>query len=233
MPTIRNRFYPLNDKTSHDAVNLYSLRESSGLAGTLVKIVTGTANPTPFQTDGWAPGSVGTNIAGTASYRYETKWKVTATVSGDTRYNSLGLAGYNTLETDENGQPLRYNPNRAREIGAVISGETIPVYTKGLFGIWGNYIDSSLGAIQPGNLVVVSRSGNGQLAAVDPTGPNFRLGVGNTPGATGASAAWLYDPSHVVGKFLSSLPTSVTTGVGADFAAQGGYAIFEFNTNSY
>ncbi len=225
MPTIRNRFYPLHDINEHDIVNLYSLDVSSGLAGQLVKISTGTANPSNF--DGWSAGSVGASIGGTASFRYETKAKVTATVSGDNRYNALGLTLYSTLELDENGQPLKYNIPRAKEIGAVISGETVPVATKGLFGIWGQYIDKSLGAIQPGNLVCVSRSGNGLLAAVDPSSANF-----NYTGNATNGLAWTYNPSHVVGKFLSSLPSAPVTGAGTDFSAQGGYALFVLNCNN-
>lgn len=228
MPTIRNRFYPLRDVSEHDQLPYYSLLQNSGLAGQLVKIVTGAANPQNF--DGWSNQFVGTNINNTVSYRYEGKAKVTPTVSGDTRWNALGLTLYSTLELDENGLPLRYFPNRAKEIGAVVSGENIPVATRGQFGIWGQYVDQSLGAIQPGNLVVVSRSGAGQLAAVDPAGPNFRGGSFTTPGATGATAAFIYDPTHVVGKWIASLPTATNTGLQSEFSAQGGYALFQLTT---
>ncbi len=166
MPTIRNRFYPYNSVNEHNVISLYSTL-NTGLAGTLVKVSTGTANPQVA--DGWSNNPVGAAVAGTISYRYETKMKVVPTVSGDNKYNALGLSLYSTLEFDENGQPLRYNERRAKEIGAVVSGETIPIATKGIFGIWGQYIDSSMGNVQPGNLVVVSRSGNGLLAAVDPS----------------------------------------------------------------
>lgn len=225
MPTIRNRFYPLHDINEHDIVNLYSLNVNSGLAGQLVKIVTGAANPSNF--DGWAANTpVGTNIPGAISFRYETKAKIAPTASGDTRYNSLGITLYSTLEVDENGQPLRYNIPRAKEIGAVISGETVPVAVRGLFGIWGQFIDTTQGAIQPGNLVVISKSGNGLLASVDPTNAaNFNI----TGGPAVTPLAWTYNPSHVVGKWLSSLPSSPTTGVGTDFSAQGGYALFTLN----
>lgn len=232
MPTIRgtNYFYPLSDVSEHDQVPFFSILLNSGNAGTLVKIVTGAANPQNF--DGWSSQFVGTNVANTVSYRYEGKAKVTPTVSGDTHFNALGLTLYATLEFDENGQPLRYNPPRAKEIGAVLSGENTPVATRGIFGLWGSYIDTSLGNIQPGNLVVVSRSGNGLLAAVDPAGTSFRAGVGNTPGATGATAAWTYDTTHVVGKWLSSLPVATNTGLQNEFSAQGGYALFQLDTKA-
>jgi len=226
MPTIRNRFYPLRDVSEHDQLPFYSLDVNSGLAGQLVKIVTGAANPQNF--DGWSTSSVGTNIANTVSYRYEGKAKIAPTVSGDTRYDAVGLTLYSTLETDENSLPLRYFPGRAKEIGAVVSGENVPVATKGLFGIWGQYVDATLGGIQPGNLVVVSRSGDGILAAVDPAGANFRGGSFTTPGVTGATS-WLYDPTHVVGKWIASLPVATNTGLQNEFSAEGGYALFLLN----
>jgi hypothetical protein len=230
MPSIRNRFYPLHDIDDHDVVPFYSLDTSSGLAGQLVKIITGAANPQNF--DGWSTTNVGTNIANTVSYRYEGKAKVTPTVSGDTKWDVLGITRYSTLETDENSMPLKYFPQRAKEIGAVTSGENVPVITKGLFGMWGNDIDKTLGNPQPGNLVVISRSGDGRLAAVDPDGTSFRAGVGATPGATGANAAWLYDPRHVVGKWISSLPVASNTGLQNEYSTQGGYALFTLDCSA-
>lgn len=221
MPTIRNRFYPLHDYTDHDVVPFFSLLQT-GLAGTLVKIVTGAANPATLATDGYTLAPVGASVAGAYSYRYEDKMKATPTVSGDSAYNALGLTIYSTLEFDENGQPLRYNIPRAKEIGAVLSGEATPIVSKGIFGLWGQYIDTSLGNVQPGNLVVVSRSGNGLLAAVDPAGTSF----------TGSSAGpFSYGTQHVVGKWLTTLPVALNTGSTAEFSTIGGFALFQLDCN--
>lgn len=223
MPTIRNKFYPLSDVSEHDKVNFYSLVTNSGMAGQLVKIVTGAANPQNF--DGWSNAFVGANYANTVSYRYESKAKIIPTASGDTRYNALGLTLYSTLEQDENGFLLKYNPSRAKEIGAVVSGENVPVATRGMFGLWGQYIDQTQGAVQPGNLVVVSLSGNGILAAVDPS--NLAAFI---PAASGSATPNKYNTTHIVGKWLSSLPTSTNTGLQSEFSAQGGFALFHLNT---
>lgn len=229
MPTIRgtNYFYPLADEDQHNILPFYSIMLNSGNAGQLVKIVTGAANPNNF--DGWSSQSVGTNVANTISYRYEGKAKVTPTVSGDTRFVALGLTRLATLEFDENSQPLRYNEQRAKEIGAVRSGENVPITTRGVYGLWGNFIDTSMGNVQPGNLVVISRSGGGLLAAVDQTNTAaFRGGSFTAPGVTG-STSFLYDPTHVVGKWLSTLPVATNTGLQAPFSTQGGYALFQLN----
>lgn len=225
MPTIRNRLHPFSDVGPHDRINLYSL-DQTGLAGQLVKIATGSANPQTTEVDGFSSTPMGVTVNGAYSMRYETLWKVSPTVSGDTRFSALGVSEYSTLEYDENGFPLKFFTNRGKEIGAVISGETIPVVTKGLIGIWGNYIDQSLGAPQPGHLAVVSRSGNGLIAAVSPTNTT-NFGTGATVGQ-----AYQYSRDQVVGKWVSSLPTSTNTGLANEFSAQGGYAFLQLNCTS-
>lgn len=224
MPTIRTRLHPFHDVSEHDQISLYSM-DQTGVAGQLVKIVTGTANPQSTATDAFSATAVGVNYNGAQSFRYETKWKVTPTASGDTTFNALGITKLSTLELDENGFPLKYYPERAKQIGAVVSGETVPVITKAtILGLWGNEIDQSLGAPQPGHLVVVSRSGNGRLGAIAPTSTFFSASGVVTP-------TTLYTSNSVVGKWLSSLPTSANTGIANEFSAQGGYAFFQFDTN--
>ena len=221
MATIRTRLYPLRDVNDHDVIPFFSLDQSSGVAGQFVKIVTGAANPQ--NADGFSNTSVGTNVAGTFSNRYETKLKVTPTVSGDTRYNSLGVTLLSTLEFDENSQPLRYNERRAKEIGAVVSGESVPVATKAsVISFWGYAIDQRFGAPAPGKLAVISYSGNGIIGVVDPLSANFA--------ATATATA--YTQAHVVGKWISTLPASSNTGIASEFSAQGGYALAQFNMNA-
>lgn len=225
MPTIRNRFFPLHGFDEHEVLSLYS-KDVTGIAGELVKITTGSANP--GNTDGWAAGSsVGVAIFNqqAISMRYETKMKVTATVSGDTIYNALGFTELSTLEYDENGQPLRYNERRAKEIGAVISGETVPIITKGIIGLWGQYIDHSLGAVQPGNLVVISRSGQGLVASIDPNNTAVFASAN-----TGLQSQ-VYHAQQVIGKWLTSLPTATNTGLQAEWSTMGGYALLQFDTS--
>lgn len=222
MATIRNRFYPLHAFDEHEIVNLFS-KDVTGIGGELVKIVTGAANPQ--NADGWAiNSSVGAPISNVISQRYETKMKVTCTVSGDTVYSALGFTELSTLEYDENGQPLRYNEKRAKEIGAVISGESVPIITKGIIGIWGNYIDSSLSHVQPGFLVCISRSGQGLVASVDPTNTVI-FASANT-----GSQNQLYHAQSVIGKWLTSLPTATNSGLQNEWSTLGGYALLQFDT---
>ncbi len=226
MSTIRNRLYPLRDADAHDKISLYSM-DVTGVAGALVKATTGSCNPSSITTDGFGATPVGVNYNGTYSNRYETFWKATNTVSGDTRYNALGFTEKSTLEYDELGRPLKYEPQLAKAIGAVVSGETVPILKKSsIMGIWGNFIDTTTSPVQPGHLVVVSRSGNGLIASADPNSATAFRSVSNTGGS------FIYEDKHVIGKWLSSLPTTTQTGAGgAEFAAQGGYAFFTFDLN--
>jgi len=227
MPTIRTRLYPYRNFDEHEVVSLFS-KDVTGLAGELVKIVTGSANPQVA--DGWA---IGSNVGGgtyiynsqAISQRYETKMKVTVTVSGDTIYSAIGFTELNTLEFDENGIPLRYNERRAKEIGAVISGETVPVITKGILGLWGQYIDQSLSPVQPGYLVCISRSGLGLVASVNPNNTSI-FQTANT-----GSASQVYHSQSVIGKWLTSLPSAPNTGLVNEWASIGGFALFQFDTS--
>lgn len=226
MPTINSRLYPQQSVFEGDVLPFYSTLVT-GLAGTLVKIVTGAANPqNPI---GFSNTPVGYNYNTPGVYiydnRYETKFKVTPTVSGDTSTSAIGFTQWSTLEYDPNGLPLKFNDPRARELGAVVSGESVPIAMKAsVFGIWGNYIDQSWGAAQPGNLVVISRSGNGMVAAVDPTDATHYAAV-----HTGSSTSFIYDPTHVIGKWLTSTPVSSNTGLANEWSSQGGYYLFSYS----
>lgn len=222
MATITNRLYPQIQYGEVDVVPFYKTLQT-GVAGTLVKIVTGSVNPQ--NTMGYSNTTVGANFNQAGTYifdnRYQTNWSITPTVSGDNAYNAIGLTLWNTQELDNNGFPLKFSNRRAHEIGAVRSGEAVPVLTRApIVGIWGQYIDQSTSAAQPGNVLCVSRSGNGLLASVDPTNAT----VFNT-----GSTSFIYTPAHVVGKILTSLPASNNTGVANEWSSQGGYILASFD----
>lgn len=222
MSTINSRLYPTIQSAEVDVLNFYKTL-TTGLAGTLVKIVTGSVNPQNSMGFSSQPVGANFNQAGTYIFdnRYQVNWAVTPTVSGDTAYNAIGITQWSTLEYDNNGNPLKYNNRRAHEIGAVRSGEAVPILTKAtVMGIWGKYIDQSTSNVQPGNVLCVSRSGDGRLASVDPT----NAAVFNT-----GSSSWIYTPAHVVGKILTSLPASNNTGIANSFSAEGGYVLFSFD----
>ena len=52
----------------------------------------------------------------------------------------LGVTLYDVREHDENGELLKFNPQKAAELQAAVSGQAVPVATKGTFlfatGAW-------------------------------------------------------------------------------------------------
>lgn len=212
MATITNRLMPYRQYSEHDVINLYSLLGASGDAGALVKVTSGAANPS--NPDGYSSNQLGATVNTLSySFRYETKLKVEHTASGDDSFAAIGILLWDVRETDENGLPLRYFPQRAKEILAVISGQTVPIAMRGIFATYGQYVDTSLAVPKPGFPVVPSRSGNGLLAAVDPDSANFTFG-----GTGGLTNGFGYSGQQVVGKWLTTS--------GSEFAANGGYYFY-------
>ena len=74
----------------------------------------------------------------------------------------LGLTLYGTVEADANGQKLILNPQLAKELGVVYSGQTTPIATDGQFRL---QFGASIGTPIPGYVGVI-RNG-GKVAYVD------------------------------------------------------------------
>jgi hypothetical protein len=116
--------------SEHDVVNLFSLTGNTITLpfnkGTLVSV----------DGDGWKndndlvmAGDPGATYSNTVSQRYGVPACVTVAATGD---NILGITLYDVKETDENGEKLIFNPRKAAELQAVVSGQAVPVMTKGV-----------------------------------------------------------------------------------------------------
>lgn len=122
---------PFRQYDEMDVVNLFSYSGDSTLVtkGLAVKVVgdgwTNDANTSPVE----LLGSVGASYTNVVSQRYGVKAKVGLAASGDA---ILGLTLMDVRELDENGEKLVYNPRKAAEMGVVISGQAVPVLTKGI-----------------------------------------------------------------------------------------------------
>jgi len=127
---------PFRDYDEHDVINLFAysgaVADAGVVKGLVVKLEAGGSwgpgtqtNSTPVD---WAD-SVGSVVGGTVSYRYAVPGKVSAAASGEA---TLGLTLLDVREVDENGEKLVFNPRKAIEMGAVVSGQAIPVLTKGV-----------------------------------------------------------------------------------------------------
>jgi len=153
---------PLRDYSDHDLLQFYSLN-GTGMGGLFVIAETGNQNPV-LTAGRYTNTSVGAAYEGTTSLRYENPRKVRLAGSGDNQYKVLGLMLFGTVETDGNGQRLILNPNLAKEIGCVYSGQTTPIASAGYFRL---QFGASTGIPIPGFVGIIHNTQPGKIAYVD------------------------------------------------------------------
>jgi len=137
-----SKLRPFRDYSEHDVINLFAHTDSAVDAGTIVKLnAAGNAwghagwtnidAATKLSNENAMLGNAGSNsITNTVSERYGVTARVETAGVADL---PLGMALYEVAEEDENGEKLIYNPRKAAEMQVVVSGQALPVVTKGLF----------------------------------------------------------------------------------------------------
>jgi len=155
-------------------VNLFTFNSATSLPqnkGTFVTITAGWNNAYADSTlsaslqETELLGDVGVNAGGTVSDRYGVVSKVGPTATGDSA--PLGITLWDCKETDENGEKLIFNPRKAAEMQAAISGQAVPVATKGMFvysGVLGT--PAINGSCYVGTDGVLSATGNADAKVV-------------------------------------------------------------------
>jgi hypothetical protein len=172
---------PYRDYSEHDVVNLFAFdgaQDANGViatAGTVVKVAGNGFQPVADSNLGGGTGFLGTipvDLGGTLSIpglsnvvsnRYVLTAKVQAANSGSA---PLGITLMSTQELDENGEKLVFNPRKAAEKGVVISGQGVPVLTRGIIVYSGTEISNSASV---GAGVYISNLNAGELSTVDST----------------------------------------------------------------
>ena len=145
MPLLR----PLRDYNEKDVINLYTFSGQTSTTqiinkGTLVQIVNGWRSDTePTE----ILGSYGDfSVNNVQALRYGTPAKVTYFGTGTGTFvgeRPIGITLFDVRELDENLIPLKYNPRKTAELEACISGQTVPIVTRGTFlysGLTGSII---------------------------------------------------------------------------------------------
>lgn len=180
MPKLR----PFRDYDEKDVINIFSV---SGVTlpfnnGTLVKITQG------FRTDQEPIEMLGNfgdfSVSNTVLQRYGVYPKVGLANAGDT---PLGMTLFDVRETDENGLPLKYNPRKAAEMEAVISGQAVPIVTRGTFQYSG-----ATGTITAGGTAYCGQ--NGVITNFSGDGVTPAVAIGKFLGPTGSDGfcfVWL------------------------------------------
>jgi hypothetical protein len=127
MPNLK----PFRQYAEVDVINLFAVTGSATLPlskGTFVRIVgSGFVNTNSnVQMD----GGNGATYSNTVSPRYSIKPRVAVCTSGLT---PIGMTLYDVRETDENSESLLYHPHKRDEMQCVLSGQAVPIVTKGIF----------------------------------------------------------------------------------------------------
>jgi hypothetical protein len=158
---------PFRDYSEHEVLNLFAYSgaaENSSVIltrGAAVKLSAEGFTVGPTSSSANQPtellGNVGAAFPLSQSQRFGVRPKVTLATSGDV----LGLTLLDVRELDENGEKLIFNPRKAAEMNVVISGQAVPVLTRGVVLYSGDGIANATA----GQIAVVSGTA-GDLANV-------------------------------------------------------------------
>lgn len=123
------KLLPFRQYDDNDVVNMFAYEGTTVGAGTIVKV--SAANLNDDLVDLVDGGSAFLTSQGNAySPLSVNPLRVSAAGSGD---SALGILIRDVRDTDENGEKLRFYPEKKEELQCVLSGESVPVASKGIF----------------------------------------------------------------------------------------------------
>jgi hypothetical protein len=194
------RLKPFRQHAETDVVNLFSLKDDDGDVvasyadlkadggkvnkGLVVSVKNGWKN-TDDPVNKTGIGNPGATFSNTVSFRYGAAATVEPCASGS---QPLGLTIWDVAEVDENGEKLIYHPRKAAEMQAVVSGQAVPVLTKGIVLYSGNLTSGGADGVSAGAKVYADmlRQGDLSSSATESTGGASQIQVGTALGATDA-----------------------------------------------
>ena len=235
-----NRLLPFRQYDENDVINLFAndasdaspTTNSNGSAGVFVSIKSGGGN---FSKD---PITYVDRTELSASYGHtrnqypEVQLKVTAAAAGATAGEVIGITLKQTLEADENGEKLLYNPVKKDELQAVLSGQACPVATRGVFTLTSDAFDTAADGTNscvPGYAAVISPENAGKVSGVAHSSLFGSLLTSTTGFAIvieGGSTV-KYSTAHPIGTWIGT-GTRTSTGPSTDVAA-GSYSVLKLN----
>jgi hypothetical protein len=184
MPLINRTLRPFRDYDEKDVLNFAAITGTDLPVnkGTLVKLVRGLqVDQDPLEMLG-AYGDF--TVSNTQLPRYGVTPKVQAASAGE---NPIGMTLFDIRETDENGELLKYRPRKAAEMEAILSGQAVPLVTRGIF----QYSGGATGAIAAGDPAYAGN--NGHITPYS-GGAGANVKVGRFLGPTGVDGSvylWL------------------------------------------
>ena len=236
-----NRLLPFRQYDENDVINLFANAASdaspttngNGSAGVFVSIQAGDFSNDPITYVDRTELSA--SYAHTRNQYPEVQLKVTAAAAGAKAGEVIGVTLKQTLEKDENEEKLLYNPVKKDELQAVLSGQAVPVVSRGVFTLTTDAIDNDGGYGSfpvPGQAAVISPVTAGKVSGIAfdtlvqggtdageyaPTGTTFAVPGGSV----------YYTPASVIGTWIGT-GTRTSTGPTTDVAA-GSYGVLKLN----
>lgn len=147
---------PFRDYDEHDVINLFAVNAESANKGT---VVVADNNGVDFKI---ATSLDNLSFVGnTLSAQFNVPWTVSAAASGAAKGEIVGLLLKDVRKFDENGEQLIFNPRKAAEMDVIVSGQAVPILTKGLV-----LVNGVVGTPGFGSGAAVSDAGGGDLKVV-------------------------------------------------------------------
>lgn len=126
------RMLPFRQYSEENVINMFSLDTVTGEAGSLVKISSANLDLDPISLIERSDSLGFQNYLGNASSLYpEVPYKVSKV--NNTGERPIGILLRDVRSVDENGENLQYYARKKEELQCVISGEAVPIATRGLF----------------------------------------------------------------------------------------------------
>ncbi len=236
-----NRLLPFRQYDENDVINLFANDTSdtnpstngNGSAGVFVSVKSGGGNFSNDPITYVDRAELSASQDHTRNQYPEVQLKVTAASVGAFAGEVVGVTLKQTLEQDENGEKLLYNPVKKDELQAVLSGQAVPLATRGIFTLTSDAIDNAGGNIAthptPGQACIISPETAGKVSGIAFTtlyGPTLTSTTGHAHVAGGGTVV-KYTADHVIGTWIGT-GTRRTVGPITDVAA-GTYGVLKLN----
>tara|TARA_R110002020_G_scaffold261011_1_gene475395 strand:+ start:867 stop:1493 length:627 start_codon:yes stop_codon:yes gene_type:complete len=130
------RLLPFRQYDDNDVINFYSYDLETGEAGSVVKVSAADLQDEPVQYVQRGDANSWQTTMGNALSMYpEVPYKLTKVSDTGGGVKPLGILLRDVRNKDENGENLLYYPRKKEELQCVVSGEAVPVATRGIFTI--------------------------------------------------------------------------------------------------
>lgn len=158
------RLLPFRQYDENDVINFYSLDAETGEAGSVVRVSSANLDVEPIKYVERGDSNSYQNTLGHGLSLYpEVTYKVTKMTGTGTNLRPLGLLLRDVRAKDENGENLLYYPEKKEELQCVVSGEAVPVLTRGLVTV---NTRALAGGLPPAIGAIAVCSTNGTLTGV-------------------------------------------------------------------